>query len=65
MITVYEKHNHHCTEETHGRHCTNFEMYGLSTDEKPTDVGNASMFYEMDTKKLFLFDGENGVWLEQ
>jgi hypothetical protein len=41
------------------------ELYGLSTDTKPTDVGNASLFYEMDTKKLFMFDAQNGVWLEQ
>ena len=40
-------------------------MYGLSTDTKPTDVGNASSFYEMDTKKLSMFDAQNGVWLEQ
>ena len=65
MITTYEKHSSHCTAETHGRHCTNFEMYGLSTDEKPLDVGNASTFYEMDTKKIYMFDAQNEVWLEQ
>ena len=41
------------------------EVYGLSTDPKPTDVGNASIFYEMDTKKVFMFDEQTGVWLEQ
>lgn len=41
------------------------EIYGLSGDEKPADVLNASVFYEMDTKKMYLFDGENGLWLEQ
>ena len=41
------------------------ELYGLSTDVKPTDVNNASVFYEMDTKKVFLFDEQNGQWLEQ
>ena len=41
------------------------DMYGLSDDTKPIDVGNASTFYEMDTKKLFMFDAQNGVWLEQ
>ena len=41
------------------------ELFGLGGDTKPTDVGNASIFYEMDTKKLFLFDGENKRWLEQ
>lgn len=56
MITVYE---------THGYRCTSRDMYGLSTDTKPTNVGNASTFYEMDTKKLFMFDAQNRVWLEQ
>ena len=41
------------------------EIYGLSTDTKPTNVHNASIFYEMDTKKMYLFDKENTSWLEQ
>ena len=42
------------------------ELYGLSTDEKPAEnVVNASVFYEMDTKKVFMFDEQNKVWHEQ
>lgn len=41
------------------------DMYGLSTDTKPVDVCNGSSFYEMDTKKMYLFDEENKQWLEQ
>jgi hypothetical protein len=41
------------------------ECYGLSTDQKPTDVGNASIFYEMDTTDVFMFDEYNKVWLKQ
>lgn len=41
------------------------EFYGLSSDEKPLNVDNASLFYEMDTGKIFMFDEENAVWLEQ
>lgn len=42
------------------------EFYGLSTDEKIIeDVPNASTFYEMDTKKIYLFDKENKRWIEQ
>ena len=41
------------------------EIYGLSTDTKPTDVPNASAFYEMDNKKMWLYDEENSKWLEQ
>ena len=41
------------------------EIYGLSTDTKPTNVPNASIFYEMDTRDLYLFDRENLRWLAQ
>ena len=42
------------------------ELYGKSTDEKPTEnIPNASVFYEMDTKKLFMFDADGKAWLEQ
>lgn len=51
--------------ESYGCGCKTWDFYGLSTDAKPTDVGNASTFYEMDTKKLFMFDAQNGAWLEQ
>jgi len=41
------------------------EYRGLSTDEKPINyVGNGSIFFEMDTLKIFMFDGENKKWLE-
>lgn len=58
MITYYENYGDYQCKR-------NYDMYGLSTDEKPTNVGNASTFYEMDTKKLWMFDAQNGVWLEQ
>lgn len=42
------------------------EFKGLSTDLKPiNDVPNGSTFYEMDTQKVFMFDEENKVWIEQ
>lgn len=42
------------------------QYFGLSTDTKPvTNVLNAEIFYEMDTKKAFLFDESNKKWLEQ
>lgn len=41
-------------------------IYCLSTDTKPIEgVENATTLYEMDTGKVFLFDEENKVWLEQ
>ena len=43
-----------------------YECYGKSTDEKPTtNMTNGSTFYEMDTKKLFMFDEESRSWIEQ
>jgi len=42
-----------------------YDIRGLSTDTKPLDVPNGSSFYEMDTKKVYMFDAENVVWLEQ
>lgn len=43
------------------------ELKGLSTDTKPTEVdGNKvdvnSLFFELDTGKIFYFDGE--IWKE-
>lgn len=41
-----------------------FEFRGLSTDTKPiTGVGNGSIFLELDTFKVFMFDEENKTWL--
>lgn len=46
------------------------ELYGLSTDEKPiknfnnTFIGNASTYYEMDSKKAFIYSEENHTWYE-
>lgn len=56
MITTYEN---------YGMQKKHYDLYGLSTDTKPTDVTNASTFYEMDTQKLFMFDEQNHKWLEQ
>ena len=39
-----------------------YEFRGLSTDEKPIErVGNGSIFIEMDTGKVFIFDEQNKV----
>lgn len=37
-------------------------FYGLSTDTKPTDCPNGSLFREMDTQKTYCFDAENKLW---
>lgn len=35
---------------------------GLSTDEKPLDAANGSMFLEIDTGNVFCFDKEHTAW---
>lgn len=37
-----------------------YEFRGLSTDTKPIErVGNGSIFIEMDTGKVYMFDEQN------
>ena len=40
------------------------ELRGLSTDTKPINdqVGNGSIFFEMDTAKVFMFDEDSKTW---
>lgn len=47
------------------------EIVGLSTDAKPVEyfdtkyIVNGSYFYEMDTKKMYMYDEKNKAWLPQ
>ena len=38
------------------------EFSGLSTDAKPTDCGVNSLFYELNTKKVYYWNGT--TWKE-
>lgn len=43
------------------------EIRGLSTDEKPTkcysqDIANGSIFIEIDTGAMYMYDLENQEW---
>lgn len=45
------------------------ELRGLSTEDKPTTigeakVGNGSVFVEIDTQKLSFYDEESETWME-
>ena len=41
------------------------QYVGLSTDNKPTEnIGNGSIFIEIDTKKIYFYDEENSTWRE-
>lgn len=39
-----------------------YEYKALSTDTKPTDCGNNSVLWELDTNKFYYFD--RGAWME-
>ena len=46
------------------------ELRGLSTDEKPTTfknsiIANGSVFIEIDTQNVFIYDLENEKWLPE
>lgn len=42
------------------------EYYGLSADDKPvTYVPNGSVYYEMDTFDMYMFDAKNKKWIQQ
>lgn len=59
MITVYRENG-----IANGKD-VELEYRGLSTDEKPTEnVVNGSVFIEMDTGKVYMFDGEGSEWKE-
>jgi hypothetical protein len=65
MVSIYKNDNIKLTEEGE---VVSVELRGLSTDEKPTTLGedkliaNGSVFIEMDTQKIFFFDAENEEW---
>ena len=43
------------------------KLRGIHADfsSLPTDCGNGSSFYEMDTGKYYMFDEFNSEWIEQ
>lgn len=47
-----------------GRNERTIEYFGLSTDIKPVEnyIGNGSIFIEVDTNNIFMFDEENKIW---
>ena len=51
-----------------GKYMGAVTFYGLSTDTKPTNVGNGSKFIEVDnagkadTPYEYYFDAENSAW---
>ena len=62
MITVYRENGLALTEEGT---LVEKEYRGLSTDTKPTEnITNGSVFVEIDTGKLYMYDLDNELWKE-
>ena len=64
MITILRKNNVDA-----GDNQRELEIRGLSGDTKPTEINskgipNGTIFLEIDTGKMFLFDQENSLWKE-
>lgn len=64
MISIYKNTN---VKTTKNGEVSSFELRGLSTDEKPTEINdnliaNGSIFVEIDTQKIYFFDEENQEW---
>lgn len=41
-----------------------YEYYGLSTDTKPTNCPNASIYIEINTSKIYFFNADASTWIE-
>ena len=67
MVTIYNIKRNDLKNEGNYILC---ELRGLSTDTKPTQIEeniieNGSVFIEIDTQDVFIYDGENESWLPE
>jgi hypothetical protein len=65
MVTLYKNDNVKNTAEGTKTYC---EFRGLSTDTKPTEfngytIGNGSVFIEIDTQKVFIYNETSQEWI--
>ena len=65
MITIYNIKKNSFKE---GKPYLLLELRGLSDDTKPTKINNSeiengSVFIEIDTQDVYIYDGENKEWL--
>ena len=66
MISIYQKNN---SITRKGIEAKEMEFRGLSTDTKPTELNdetitNGSVFIEIDTGSVFVFDENGQEWNE-
>jgi hypothetical protein len=65
MVTIYKVEENKYLDDNN----MEVELRGLSTDTKPTTIkgspiGNGSVFIEIDTGKIFMYDLTNQEWNE-
>lgn len=65
MITIYKVEENKYLDDKN----MEVELRGLSTDTKPTQIkgspiGNGSVFIEIDTGKIYMYDLTNQEWNE-
>jgi len=66
MVSLYKIENTNITSDGKYVSC---ELRGLADDEKPTTykenkIANGSVFIEIDTGKVFIFDQDSEEWNE-
>ena len=64
MVSIYSIKRNTLSEEN----LLQVELRGLSTDDKPTSlknglIDNGSVFIEIDTQDVYIYDGENKEWV--
>lgn len=67
MVTIYNIKKSEMFNRPNGEVFYLCELRGLSTDDKPTTIENGtiengSVFIEIDTSNVYIFDGENKKW---
>lgn len=68
MVTIYNIKKSEMINHPNGEVFYLCELRGLSTDIKPTEIENGtiengSVFIEIDTQEVYIYDGENEEWL--
>lgn len=70
MVTIYNIKKSEMINHPNGEVFYLLELRGLSRDDKPTTIENGtiengSVFIEIDTQDVYIYDGENEVWLPE
>lgn len=67
MVTIYNIKKSEMINHPNGEVFYLLELRGLSSDEKPVEIENGtiengSVFIEIDTGDVYIFDAENKEW---